>query len=375
MEHISKGNDYESKIEYAWKKYRETKKDELYPTIMLLGASGVGKSSLINTIFKFDKAKISNIKPETEGYVIYMGKDYGTHVNIIDTAGYELQQADDYYKYVQDAILNGIKGNNIHIVWYCIPIVNERIENMDINTLKKLFEEPQIRRRLYVVFTKCDEDDEYGSTAKVYRNILEKNFSSIKCFETSIHPDFPLDLSKLIEWSVSSIDDEDLRRQFISAQFCDLDEKKKLAQDVIKESCIKAAAAGAIPIPIADSAILIPVQVSMIGDIIDIYGLSILETQVKSIVSDVIISQIGKSIAKLLSSFIPFVGIIFKIATSAINASVASAITAALGHSISQICYKTVKKYLNSETVNLDEVFDSKIIEQYVKEYKNTKED
>lgn len=45
-------NKFEENINAAWKKYQSEKKDELYPNIMLLGISGAGKSSLINSVFK-----------------------------------------------------------------------------------------------------------------------------------------------------------------------------------------------------------------------------------------------------------------------------------------------------------------------------------
>ncbi len=366
-------NNFESKINEAWEEYRIKKANELYPNIMLLGVSGAGKSSLMNRIFGVNIAKVSNVKPETQGFDhIYMGKNYGMSVNIIDTAGYELQQATEYYENVKNGILNGVKGNAVHIVWYCIPIVNERIEDMDITILSKLLAEPKIRKRLCVVFTKCDEDDENGSTAQAYKNVLYEHCPSVECFETSNLPDLPLDLYKLIDWSATSIDEEDLKNNFIASQFIDLDRKKESAKEIIKASCAAAAAAGAIPFPFADSAVLVPIQVKMIGNIIDIFGVSNLAAISKTVISDVIISQLGRSVAKSLVAMIPVVGTLFNVATSLVNAAVASSITAAIGYSISEICYNNVKKYLNGEDVYWDKIFDENIIKEYVTKFRNS---
>lgn len=363
-------NIFESKINEAWENYRNEKANELYPNVMFLGVSGAGKSSLMNRIFGVEVAKVSNVKPETQGFDhIYMGKKYGMNVNIIDTAGYELHQADSYYDMVHDTIINGVKGNAVHIVWYCIPVVNERIEDMDITILSKLLSEEKIRKRLCVVFTKCDEDDEDGSTAQAYRRVLKEKCPPVETFETSNLPDLPLDLFKLIEWSAKSIDDEDLKNNFIASQFVDLARKKESAKNIIKASSAAAAAAGAIPIPFADSVVLVPIQVKMIGSIIDIYGVSSLAMISKTVVSDVIISQLGRSAAKALVSVIPFAGTLFNIATSAINATVASSITAAIGYAISEICYINVKKYLNGEEVIWDKIFDENVIMSYVKKF------
>lgn len=87
-------NDYEKKFNEKWHKY-QTEKKNMYPNIMLLGTSGAGKSSLINTVFRKDIAPVSDVKPETHSYdTIYMGATYGNTVNLIDTAGYKMGQGE-----------------------------------------------------------------------------------------------------------------------------------------------------------------------------------------------------------------------------------------------------------------------------------------
>ena len=134
-------NKFEENINAAWKKYQSEKKDELYPNIMLLGISGAGKSSLINSVFKRNLADVSNVKPETQGFDnIYYGQKYGLSVNLIDTAGYEMNQGDTYGNTVNETLKNGVRNEKIHIIWYCISIANERIEDMDIK-LNPIFRE------------------------------------------------------------------------------------------------------------------------------------------------------------------------------------------------------------------------------------------
>lgn len=365
-------NSFEMKIEEAWNQYRIEKANQLYPNIMLLGVTGAGKSSLINRIFGVNIATVSNVKPETSGYdTIYHGKDYGMSVNIIDTAGYEIDQADSYYKEIRNSILNGVKGEAVHIAWYCIPIVKRRIEDMDIYILRNLLKEETIRKRLCIVFTKCDEDDEQSTIANTFREILNKEvYFSIPSFETSTFPNLILDLEQLIQWSANSIDEVDLRNNFIASQFVDLDSKKDEAKKIIAAGAAASAAAGAIPFPFADSIVLVPIQVKMIANIIDIYGVTNLASISTAVVSDVIISQLGRSAAKTLVSLIPGAGLILNIATSTVNAAVASSITSAIGFAVSEICYTNVKKYLNGESVYWDKIFDENIIKSYMKKLK-----
>lgn len=365
-------NVFESKIEEAWNQYRNEKANQLCPNIMLLGVTGAGKSSLINRIFGVNIAAVSNVKPETIGYdTFYRGKDYGISVNIIDTAGYEMDQAELYYNEIKNSIINGVKGEAVHIAWYCIPIVKKRIEDMDIYILKNLLKETSIRKRLCIVFTKCDEDDEQSTVANTFKEILKNEVSpNLPSFETSTFPDLSLDLEKLIQWSANSIDDVDLRNNFIASQFVDLESKKNEAKKIIATGAAAAAAAGAIPLPFADSIVLVPIQVKMIASIIDIYGVTSLASISSTVVSDVVISQLGRSAAKALVSLIPGAGLILNIATSTINATVASSITTAIGFAISEICYSNVRKYLNGETVYWDKIFDENIIKGYMKKFK-----
>ena len=222
------------------------------------------------------------------------------------------------------------------------------------------------------MFTKCDEDDEESTIANNFRRILDNEvYSGIPTFETSTYPELLLDLDKLIQWSANSIDEVDLRNNFIASQFIDLQTKKDEAKKIVATGAAAAAAAGAIPFPFADSIVLVPIQVKMIASIIDIYGVTNLASISTSVVSDVIISQLGRSAAKALVSLIPGAGLILNLATSTINAAVASSITSAIGLAISEICYTNVKKYLNGESVAWDKIFDESTIKNFMQKFKN----
>lgn len=366
MERIETMDKFKERFETEWEKYCENK-ENTYPNIMLLGTSGAGKSSLINTIFGRNLASVSDVKPETRGFdTIYCGKDYGNTVNLIDTAGYELDQGKSYYSEVKKVISEGIAEGPIHIIWYCVPVTNERVQEMDIDILCRLTGEAGIRKRICVVFTKCDQDTEEGTKAKALRQVIADQVPfQVKSFETSNVKELRLGLKDLIEWSANAIENEDLRAKFIASQMADLEQKRSFAGKIIATATAAAAGIGAAPIPFSDAALLVPVQVAMISKIIDGYGVSSLAHISEAVIGDVIISNLGKSIVSNLLKVIPGIG---TLVGGMISAGVASAVTGAIGLAVSEICYNNVKKFLEGKPVDWTNLFESEEFSKSVAE-------
>lgn len=365
--------DFREEFETEWENYQLEQKEMISPTIAVLGISGAGKSSLINTVFGFEIAKVSDVEPLTSGFKLYRGSEYKKPINLIDSAGYEITQGGTYCNNIVRLVNEGIDGENIHVLWYCIPITNKRVEEMDTDNIKALCSSGNIRGRLCVVFTKCDQDNEDGSIAAAFKKKIRTICGEdIKCFETSSSDemDDQLQLEELISWSASVIDDEDLRVRFISSQMQNLEAKKAAVSTVIKTAAAASAAIGITPIPFSDAALLVPVQVRMITKIIDIYGVSSLASISTALVGDVIITQIGKSVATGILKMIPVVG---SLIGGAVNATVAASITTALGYAMSELCYQNVNKYMRGEDVAWDHIFDKDMVVDLVTGFMNKK--
>ena len=82
-------NRYEEMIQNEWEKFSD--KNKMLPNIMLLGATGCGKSSLINLVFQKRLAPVNDNSRGTEGFETYWGKDHDMGVNLIDSRGYEME--------------------------------------------------------------------------------------------------------------------------------------------------------------------------------------------------------------------------------------------------------------------------------------------
>ena len=79
---------------------------------------------------------------------------------------------------------------------------------------------------------------------------------------------------------------EEAQGAFINAQQIDLDLKVQRARRWAKRYISTAFGVGFVPIPVADSAILVPMQVGMLAHITSIFGLSLDKSQIISILAN-----------------------------------------------------------------------------------------
>ena len=366
--------NYRQQVEQEWEKYNNKAH---YPNIMLLGATGCGKSSLINRVFDTNVAFVSDTGRGTTDFDIYYGEKTGMRVNLIDSMGFEMGDRNTLNEYI-NSIKNWIKKNQnkenaVHLIWYCVQVPNMSIQDWDAEVLRTIMNEPTLKDKVALVITKCDQDDEDLSTAKAGINEARRLVGkALPAFRVTVDKKFPLDLEKLVEWSGNSIDDEDVRRMFIASQMISLKEKRKQAALIVSGAALGAGAVGAIPIPFADAPILTAGQVAMSAGIIACYGLNMAQGAVKGLVGSVLLSSLGKSLVGSLAKLIPGVG-------SVINAAVAATITAALGAAISEISYACCKKIAKGETLLLEDAFSAEAIgeatKNFLQSFKNKSKD
>lgn len=121
--------------------YKSTKKEYKKCNILVIGKTGVGKTTLVNSIFGEELAKTGTGKPITKNITKYSNENY--NVNIYDTPGLEIYGSkNEKIKIDIDRLIYcenlTNQSTNIDIVWYCIHHGSSRYEQSEDDWLKEI---------------------------------------------------------------------------------------------------------------------------------------------------------------------------------------------------------------------------------------------
>lgn len=309
--------------------------------IIVAGKTGVGKSTLINSVFKEKLAETGMGKPVTT-HMCRIAKK-GVPLAIYDTRGFELgkEVQAEVKKEVIETISKGLATQDInkaiHCIWYCINTASNRIEPEEIEWLKELSMENQITKvPIVVVLTQSFSKKK---AQEMRQTLLNENLDIIQVIPV-LAEDYEIEdlgtakaygLDVLIKVMGEALPEE-LMDTLQHVQIACLEEKKRHAQAAVVYAALLAASEGAAPIPFSDYALLIPTQVGMVASITVIFGFDINKSIITALLSSTIgaggATLLGKTVVTNLLKFIPGAG---TVVGGAISAGTAGVITAALG--------------------------------------------
>lgn len=349
--------------------------------ILIVGKTGAGKSTLINSVFRAEMAETGTGRPITQ-HLKKISKE-GVPVNLYDTKGLELSETvqaeikkeilDEIERCNDLCIKNDSKSELIHACWYCIDGSVRRCEETDIEWINDIAEKVPV----IVVVTKGFPKKDAREFKKKIENLnlncraivpvlaekYEDRDEEDEDDEVLIIPSYGLD--KLVEVTLEVLP-EGVKKAFNNAQKVSLDKKVSAARKWVTRYAATTGAIGASPIPFSDAPLLVGAQLSMLAHVTAIFGLSVEKAVLTAIISSVAgvsgTTLGGKTLVSNLLKFIPGVG---SVAGGAISASVASMMTIALG-----LAYINVLKYIVEEENKGNQVSTETIKEKMKEAYK-----
>ena len=313
------------------KAIKEARRDFPNVNVLIAGRTGVGKSTLINSVFRGDFATTGQGRPVTKATRKITKK--GVPLAIWDTRGLEL----DDFPATRDELITLVKKRaasekakrHIHVAWLCIAEDGRRVEEAEIDLSGALAEHMPVLG----VITKARSDD--GFRAEVQQLLPKaKNVVRVRAKVETLddgHSLAPMGLEELVE-ATDELLPEAFQRAFTAAQKVSLQKKKRQAHAAVGAATTAAVAAGASPLPLSDAIALVPIQIAMLARISVVYGLD----PTREFHAALLASMVGTSATILGSRLI--VTNLLKVIPGAgtvvggmISGSTAGALTAALG--------------------------------------------
>jgi uncharacterized protein (DUF697 family)/predicted GTPase len=328
-----------------------------HANILVIGQTGVGKSTLINSIFRKPLATTGVGKPVTK--VIQPFEDPDVPVTLYDSKGVELGDSKrDVIREYKRLIARKRKGEpeeHIHLLWYCMDAGQTRVEDYDVEIMRALAEEVPV----ILVLTQVIDDERADALEQAVR---DENLQLVgnHAFRTLAQPrtigtqTLPArGLEELVR-ATNDVLPEAVRRAFVNAQGVVIDLKADQARAVVVAASAAAAGAAAAPVPLSDAMLLKPIQLGMLAGVTAIFGLELSSDQksdlLKAAVGQGAIELAGKRLVKELGSRVP--------GGNVINAAVAAGLTGALGEAYIRLCGEILRRRATGKPMPDPEMVD-----------------
>lgn len=332
--------------------FKGSKKELGKVNIILAGKTGVGKSSLLNAVFKEDLAATGVGQPITQEVKEYYKEEGFYH--LFDTKGFEVGR----YEEIKNDILGTIndRANNsedpnehFHIMWYCINDNGKRIEPEEIKFIKSISEKIPVVVVLTQSF-KTKDDEFFKEVEKELFDVSKVKVVRVLALDVEIDYNYCVKaygVEELVE-IVHKLLPECAKAAFAAAQQVSKRLRKEEADKIINLAAVAAGTAAATPIPFSDCFLIAPIQIGMMAKISNLFKLSLSGSFIQSVVTPVLASLLGRSLFGTLIKLIPGLG---SLVGGVISAGVAWTITETIGHA-----YYKVLEELCDEDGNLSDV-------------------
>lgn len=348
--------------------------------VLVIGNSGVGKSTLINSVLGEETAKTGwGTTGTTDKLEIY--ENDNIPFRIIDTVGFEPSLIKKYKsinavkKWSRNSAKEGKEDHQINVIWFCVDgtsskLFEETIKSLSsatsmwesvpvIVTITKSYSIPEREKNIEMVNNAFAKQKRYS---KNLRKVIPVVASTYVLNDTAFAA--PEGITELIDAT------NDLMPEGIKAAETDianfkLNRKKVFAQSIVGTATTAATVVGAVPIPFPDAMILSPIEIGEVNALAKVYGIKNNEDSkrfLNSIVEVGTVSVVAKGAINALKA-IPGINI----GASVLNAAIAGFIVAAIGEGS---IYAFEQIYLGNKTVQdidwVTKILESKFSSEFI---------
>lgn len=329
--------------------------------VLVIGSSGVGKSTLINAVLGEEVAETGwGTKGTTKELDIY--ESSRIPFRIIDTVGFEpsllkeLKANNAVRKWSRDSARAGHEDNQVNVIWFCVEgtsskLFPKQIENLSratamwasvpvIVVITKSYSVPDRDQNIEMVHNAFAKQRRY---AKNLRGVIPVVAATYVLNEGAFAA--PEGITELID-ATYSLMPEGIRAGAADIAAFKLNRKRAMAHGVTGVSTTAAVVVGAVPIPFPDAMILTPIEIGLVNGLAQIYEIHKNEESKRffNIIVEVgTVSVVARSALNALKA-IPGVNL----GASALNAITAGTIVAALGEGT---IYAFEQVYLGKQSI------------------------
>ena len=348
--------------------------------VLVIGNSGVGKSTLINSVLGEETAKTGwGTKGTTDKLEIY--ENDNIPFRIIDTVGFEpslinkIKAIAAVKKWSKNSAKEGKEDSQINVIWFCVDgtsskLFEETIKSLSsatsmwesvpvIVTITKSYSVPERERNIDMVNNAFAKQKRYS---KNLRKVIPVVASTYVLNDTAYAA--PEGITELID-ATNDLMPEGIKAAEVDVANFKLNRKKVFAQSVVGTATTAATVVGAVPIPFPDAMILSPIEIGEVNALAKIYGIKNDEDSKRFLNSIVEVGTVSVAAKTAISALkaIPCINI----GASVLNAIIAGFIVAAIGEGS---IYAFEQVYLGNKTVQdidwVTKILESKFSTEFI---------